>query len=87
MIDHEFILHKLYAVISYSLGVTPVYIPVAWKIMVPPKIQVFLWLLSRNRLGTVDKPEQSRHVQTHTLPCLFCKVKYKSSIFYLGNHG
>jgi hypothetical protein len=34
--------------------VQPVYVPAVWKINVPPKIHVFLWLLSNNKLMTVD---------------------------------
>ena len=32
----------------------PAYIPSIWKIKEPPKIHVFLWLLSKNMLMTVD---------------------------------
>jgi hypothetical protein len=42
-----------YSVISYR-GVTPLYIPAVWNICVPPKIHLFLWLLSHNKLATVD---------------------------------
>jgi hypothetical protein len=43
-----------------------VFIPAIWKVVVPPKVQLFLWLLSHNKLATVDnlkkrgadKPEQ-----------------------------
>jgi hypothetical protein len=44
---------SLYAVISLR-GVTQVHTPAIWSIMVPPKIQLFLWLLSHNKLATVD---------------------------------
>jgi hypothetical protein len=58
-----------YAIISYR-GVTPVFIPSIWKVGVPPRIHLFMWLLSHNKLATVDnlnkkgfkKPEQ----------CCFC---------------
>jgi hypothetical protein len=61
--------HSFYALISYR-GVTPMYILAIWNIRVPPKIQLFLWLLSHNKLARVDnlnrkgmsKPEQ----------CSFC---------------
>jgi hypothetical protein len=42
-----------YAVISFR-GVTPVFLPAIWNIQVPLKIHLFLWLLSHNRLATVD---------------------------------
>jgi hypothetical protein len=43
----------MYAVISFR-GVSPVHIPAIWNIVVPPKIQLFLWLLSHYKLATVD---------------------------------
>jgi hypothetical protein len=45
--------HSFYAIINYR-GVKPVYIPAIWKIGVPPKVQLFLWLVSHNKLATVD---------------------------------
>lgn len=44
---------SFYNVISYR-GITPLYIPAVWNICVPPKIHLFLWLLSHNKLATVD---------------------------------
>jgi hypothetical protein len=44
---------SFYAVISYR-GVTLVYIPAIWNIVVPPKIHLFLWFLSHNKLATID---------------------------------
>lgn len=42
---------SLYAIINFR-GVKPVYIPSVWSIVVPPRIQVFLWLLAHNKLMT-----------------------------------
>jgi hypothetical protein len=36
--------HSCYSVISYR-GVKPVYIPSIWSVQVPPKVQLFLWML------------------------------------------
>jgi hypothetical protein len=44
---------SLYAIINYR-GVRPVYVPAIWKLDAPPKIQLFLWLLSHNKLATID---------------------------------
>lgn len=44
---------SLYAVINFW-GVTPIFIPAIWKIKVPPRIHVFLWLLSHNEIMTID---------------------------------
>jgi hypothetical protein len=43
----------LYVVVNFR-GVVPVYVPSVWKIKMPPKVHVFLWLLSNNKLMTVD---------------------------------
>ena len=51
----------------------PVFIPAVWKIIVPPKIHVFLWLLSNNKLMTVDNlAERGIH---KPLDCKFCSEK------------
>jgi hypothetical protein len=59
-----------YAIINFN-GVTPIYIAAVWNIRVPPKIQLFLWLLSPNKLATVDnlnKKGMHKPVQ-----CCFCE--------------
>jgi len=44
---------SLYSVVSFR-GVTPVHVPAVWKLIIPPRIHIFLWLLSRNKLLTRD---------------------------------
>jgi hypothetical protein len=51
-------------------GVTPVYIPSVWKLIVPPRIHFFLWLVSNNKLITRDNLNKRRNVDD--LSCLFC---------------
>jgi hypothetical protein len=53
MRNQEFILLSFYAVI-YFRGITPAHVPAVWNIVVPPKKQLFMWLLSHNKLATVD---------------------------------
>jgi hypothetical protein len=56
-----------------------VYAPTIWNVMVPPRIQLFLWLLAHNKLATVDnlnKKGLDKPVQ-----CCFCAEK--ESIFHL----
>jgi hypothetical protein len=43
----------LYAVIN-NHSVKPVYVHVVWKLRIPPRVQIFLWLLSKNKLLTRD---------------------------------
>jgi hypothetical protein len=64
--------HSFYVVISYR-GVTPMYIPSIWNIKVPPKIQLFLWLLSHNKLVTVDN--LNRKGMSKPEECCFCNEK------------
>jgi hypothetical protein len=45
--------HSSCAIISFR-GVTLVQLPAIWNIVVPPKIHLFLWLLSHNKLATTD---------------------------------
>jgi hypothetical protein len=43
---------------------------VVWKIYVPSRLHVFLWLLSNNKVLTRDNLAKRRHVEDMT--CLFC---------------
>jgi hypothetical protein len=61
--------HSFYAIINY-MGVTPVYIPVVWSVSVPPKIQLFLWLLVHNKLATIDN--LNRKGMSKPTQCCFC---------------
>jgi hypothetical protein len=61
--------HSLYSVINFR-GVTPVYIPAVWKLVVPSRLHFFLWLLSKNKLLTRDNLEKRR--QLNDMSCLFC---------------
>lgn len=59
----------LYAIINY-MGVTPVFIPAVWKLVVPPGIHIFLWLVAYNKVMTRDNLLK-RNMQK-TLNCVFC---------------
>ena len=60
---------SLYHVINFR-GIQPIYPPVVWKLKVPPKIHVFLWLLSNNKLMTRDNLRK-RHI-IKPLDCVYC---------------
>jgi hypothetical protein len=48
--------------------VAPIYIPAVWNIRIPPKIQLFLWLLSHNKLATVDNlNRKGMHKNVHSV--------------------
>jgi hypothetical protein len=44
---------SLYAVINFR-GVQPVFPPSVWELKIPPRVQIFLWLLSQNKIMTRD---------------------------------
>lgn len=44
---------SLYKIINFR-GVQPVLVSSIWSIKIPPRVQYFLWLLSKNRLLTRD---------------------------------
>jgi hypothetical protein len=44
---------SLYVVINFR-GVQPVYLLVVWDLKIPPRVQIFLWLLSHNKIMTRD---------------------------------
>jgi hypothetical protein len=51
-------------------GVRQIFTPVVWKISVPSRLHIFLWLLSNNKVLTRDNLAKRRHVNDMT--CLFC---------------
>lgn len=60
---------SLYHVINFR-GVQPVFIPAVWKLCVPPKIHVFLWLFSYDKLMTRDNLRKGHIIKP--LECVFC---------------
>ena len=51
-------------------GVLPISSPAIWKIKIPPRIQIFLWLLTNNKLLTRDNLCKRQNVDD--LTCVFC---------------
>jgi len=60
---------SLYRVINFR-GIMPVHVPAVWGLKVPPRVQFFLWLLSKNKVLTRDNLSIRRHVEDKS--CLFC---------------
>ena len=48
----------------------PVYGSTVWKLKVPPMIQIFLWLITKNKILSRDILAKRREVSDKT--CLFC---------------
>jgi hypothetical protein len=65
----KYSVQSLYAVINHK-GITPVYVHNVWKLQIPPRVQMFLWLLSKNRTLTRDNLAKRRELAD--LTCLFC---------------
>jgi hypothetical protein len=59
---------SLYSIINFR-GVSPVYVPSVWKLTMPPRVQFFLWLLSKNKILTRDNLEKRRPLDDNT--CVF----------------
>jgi hypothetical protein len=70
-----------YAIISFR-GVTPVYIPAVWSVRVPQKIHMFLWLLSHNKLATVDNLNKKGLAKPES--CMFCAENENISHIFFG---
>jgi hypothetical protein len=62
---------SLYVVIN-DREVKQVFTPLMWKVLVPPRIYIFLWLLANNKTLTRDNLAKRREVNDKT--CLFCNV-------------
>jgi hypothetical protein len=61
--------------------VKQVFTPVVWKIRVPPRIHIFLWLLANIKTLIRDNLVKRRNVEDKT--CLFCaKAELVHHLFY-----
>ena len=65
----QFSVQSLYAVINHR-GVKPVYVQSVWNLKIPPRIQIFLWLLSKNKILT--RTNLAKRKKLDDLSCLFC---------------
>jgi hypothetical protein len=61
---------SMYAIVNFR-GVTPIYLPAVWDLKIPPRIQIFLWLLSQNKIMTRDNLR--RRGIPKPMECSFCK--------------
>jgi hypothetical protein len=60
-------------------GVRQVYTPVVWKLSVPPRLHIFLWLMANNKTLTRDNLAKRRYVDGKS--CLF--YAYNETIHHL----
>ena len=77
----EYTTWSLYSIINFR-GVQPVYIPAVGSIKVPPRVQVFLWLLSHNKLMTKDNLAK-RDIEKPP-ECVYCTDKETIDHLFFG---
>ena len=58
----------------------PVFIPAVWKLYVPPKIHVFLWLFSYNELMTRDNLSKRGFEKSHE--CVYCSERESIQLLF-----
>jgi hypothetical protein len=70
----------VYAIIN-NKGIQQIYTPVVWKLFVPSRLHIFLWLLANKNVLTRDNLSKRKNVDDKT--CLFC-TEYESvtHLFY-----
>jgi hypothetical protein len=51
-------------------GVKQIFTPVVWKMVVPPRVHIFLWLLANNKTLTRDNLAKRKNLDDES--CLFC---------------
>uniref|UniRef100_A0ACD5XUF6 Uncharacterized protein n=1 Tax=Avena sativa TaxID=4498 RepID=A0ACD5XUF6_AVESA len=61
---------SMYSIINFR-GVKKIFLPAVWKLKIPPRVQIFLWLLSQNKIMTRDNL-RARGIPK-PLECEFCK--------------
>jgi hypothetical protein len=65
----KYYVQTLYAIVN-ERGIKQIFTPVMWRIPVPPRLHVFLWLLANGKVLTRDNLAKRHHVDDAT--CLFC---------------
>ena len=65
----QFSVQSMYKTISFR-GIQPIYTPTVWRLNVPPRIHIFLWLLANNK--TLTRSNLSKRQHLDGLSCLFC---------------
>ena len=64
----SFSVQTVYKTISFR-GIQPVYTPSIWGICVPPRVHIFLWLLSNNKILTRMNLDKRKNIEDKS--CLF----------------
>jgi hypothetical protein len=76
----KYSVQSLYAIIN-NRGIQQIYMPVMWKLYVPSRLHIFLWLLANNKVLTKDNLSKRKNVDDKT--CIFCtEDEFVSHLFY-----
>jgi hypothetical protein len=65
----KYSVQSLYVIVN-DTGVIQVFTPVMWKIHVPPRLHIFLWLLANNKILTRDNLAKRKQIDDKA--CLLC---------------
>lgn len=60
---------SLYRIVNFR-GVQQVFAPAIWKLSIPPRVHIFLWLLSKNKTLTRDNVAKRKYIEDKSF--LFC---------------
>jgi hypothetical protein len=65
----KYSVQTLYAIIN-NRGVRQVFTPVVWKVSVPSRLHIFLWLVTNNKVLSRDNLAKRKNMED--MRCLFC---------------
>jgi len=77
----NFSVQSMYKTISFR-GIQPVFTPVVWELNVPPRIHIFLWLLSNNKTLTRTNLAKRRNLDNQS--CLDCSENETVHYLFFG---
>ena len=77
----NFSVQSMYKTISFR-GIQHVFTPVVWELNVPPRIHIFLWLLSNNKTLTRTNLAKRRNLDNQS--CLHCSENETVHYLFFG---
>jgi hypothetical protein len=71
---------SLYAIIN-NRGIQHIFTPVVWRLSVPSRLHIFLWLLANNIILTRDNLDKRKKLDDKS--CMFCAdIESITHLFY-----
>jgi hypothetical protein len=71
---------SLYAIMNFR-GVQPVYLPAVWDLKIPPRVQIYFWLLSQNKIMTRDNLRH-RGIPKPLVCELYSEMEFVKHLFF-----